>query len=384
MKFSRTILTVILGAVTALLYFTSDFALIDIEKTAIVVAIGVDKDDDGYTVTAQIAIPKPTETTSVNEDAVMTAKGKTVLEAIDNVGAETGWHPKLSFCSMIFIGNEVAKDEVEHIVDFFVTSEKVDNSATIATCEGKASEVLLSKTPLDAITSFALQKIVLKSEWMVSTVGATNLKTFAVMTNSAGKSAYMPVIGIIHGKTQSEGSQDSSSSGGKSSDEALFDSSSVALFKAGRYCGRLNSEETFLYYLMKAPVYQCYTSVTADDENYFLAVESNERKFLVDATTATVEIGLKLKVSLADSTLGINLKNVSKKSFIPKKVLSALEDKLYSVAYRLFDEIGNGDADIFSIKEHVYRYDNKNFEKILNLSMNKFTFKPTISVASSD
>lgn len=392
MRFKRTIATAIFGVLLALLYFTSDFALIDIEKTAIVVAIGIDKDENGYSVTAQIGVPEGSESSSKKDDAVMTGTGKTVLEAIDNVGAETGWHPKLSFCSMIFIGKDVATDDVETIIDFFVTSERVDNSATIAMTDGKASELLTAKTPLDSITSFALQKIVLKSEWMVSTVGATNLKSFAVMTNSRSKSAYMPVIDIIKGKVESSGENAQSGGEGKSQsgggekkdEEVLFDSSSVGLFYNGSYVGRLSDEETLLYYMLIGPVYQCFIGVGDNNEQYFLTIESNERTIDVDVLSATVYLKLKLKVSLADSTEGIDLTSVVKKTVVDRKVLRALENKLDEIAASLSGKIVDTKADIFMIKERIYKYHNSDYERLKDLSIDKFTFKTENIVVSAD
>ena len=41
----------------ALLYFSNNFGLIDIEKTAIITAIGLDTAENEYEVTVQIAVP---------------------------------------------------------------------------------------------------------------------------------------------------------------------------------------------------------------------------------------------------------------------------------------------------------------------------------------
>ena len=42
-----------------LLFFSTDFGLIDIQKTAIILAAGIDRTEDGnFSVTAQIAVPE--------------------------------------------------------------------------------------------------------------------------------------------------------------------------------------------------------------------------------------------------------------------------------------------------------------------------------------
>ncbi len=101
MKTFKIRVALILGALLAIFYFSSDFALIDIEKTAIIVAIGI---DEGEKLTLQNnganRHSAATDTAAANDDAVVTADGNTVMEGIQNIGAKTGWHPKLSFARL--------------------------------------------------------------------------------------------------------------------------------------------------------------------------------------------------------------------------------------------------------------------------------------------
>ena len=382
------------GLILSVLYFTNDFALIDIEKTAIVVALGIDKEDDGYSVTAQIAVPQATDTASENDDAVMTAKGKTVLEAVDNIGSDTGWHPKLSFCSMIFVGRDLAADEVENIVDFFIRSDKVQNSAILAMSDTKASDLLFAKTPLDAISSFALQKIVLKNEWMVSTVGVTNLKQFAIMNYSKSKSAYMPVIRIVHdrseGKDGASGGLAAASTGSgqgggeKEKSQVIFDASSIAVFIEGKRVCDLSEDETSLYYLLRAPVYECFLSVNCDDKGYFLSVDTNTYSVSADTEKNIIQLSLDMTVEINDAETGTDLKTFTQKTVVDKKVLSTLKDKLTSVADGLMQKLSNADADIFMIKEYIYKYKNSDYERLKDLPLSEFGVDVNINVRSSD
>ena len=50
---------IVLIIVMLFLFFTTDLGLVDIHKTSIVVAVGVDVTEDGYDVTAQAAVPTP-------------------------------------------------------------------------------------------------------------------------------------------------------------------------------------------------------------------------------------------------------------------------------------------------------------------------------------
>ncbi|MDE7158238.1 MAG: hypothetical protein K2N74_01555, partial [Clostridiales bacterium] len=55
---------VVLGAVVAIFFFLNDFDLVDIQKTAIILAAGIDRKEYGYTLTAQIDVPKGVDRTT--------------------------------------------------------------------------------------------------------------------------------------------------------------------------------------------------------------------------------------------------------------------------------------------------------------------------------
>ena len=77
------------------MFFTNDFGLIDVEKTAIITAIAIDKEDDQYSVCAQIAVPEATDANTENQKAELNGKGSTIGAAIKNLGDISGWYPKL-------------------------------------------------------------------------------------------------------------------------------------------------------------------------------------------------------------------------------------------------------------------------------------------------
>ena len=56
----------ILVFITFLFFFSNDFGLIDVEKTSIITAIAIDKSNEEFTGTAQIAVPEATDTNSEN------------------------------------------------------------------------------------------------------------------------------------------------------------------------------------------------------------------------------------------------------------------------------------------------------------------------------
>ena len=127
MKRLRNKLALIVAILATLLFFSNDFGLIDIEKTAIIVALAVDYDKEAemYEVTAQIAIPEATDQNTTNGNSLIDGKGRTIAEAIDEIGLRSGWYPKLSFCNLVVLGETLVSDTPMNAVDYFVRTDKM-------------------------------------------------------------------------------------------------------------------------------------------------------------------------------------------------------------------------------------------------------------------
>ncbi|MGN1062009.1 MAG: hypothetical protein ACI4RO_02680, partial [Candidatus Scatosoma sp.] len=54
----------------AVLFFSNDFGLLDIQKTAIVLAVGVDREENTFVVTSQIAVPAASADSKASAEAI--------------------------------------------------------------------------------------------------------------------------------------------------------------------------------------------------------------------------------------------------------------------------------------------------------------------------
>lgn len=419
MKTFKIRVALILGALLAIFYFSSDFALIDIEKTAIIVAIGIDEGENSrYKITAQIAIPQATDTAAANDDAVVIGDGNTVMEGIQNIGAKTGWHPKLSFCSLILIGRKVAENGVKDVIDYFIVSEKVQNSAIVAMADDKAGEILTSKTPLDAISSFAVSKIVLKSCWMTNTVPNANLRKIALSEYSPSKSSFMPVIKPIKENTKSKeggsssitastksgdsegsgggggggsgggsGSGESSggSSGGKDVPDKVYDASTLAIFSEFKLKGEFDEELTQIFNMLMGPLGESYITLENGDEKTFLALSNGTRSVKVNLEKKpTIEVKLSFKVEVSDSSEGYSLDKLNRRSVVDEDTITKVTDKLNVLLLKLVDKVKESGADALLIRDKIYKFSNSRFEEFKNYPLDYYDYLTTGEVKSLD
>ena len=427
---------IILLIILAVLYFSSDFALIDIEDTAIIVAMGVDKTDDGYEISAQIGLPQATQQTSDNNDTIISAKGKTIMDAVEVLGTQTGWHPKLAFCNLIILGKGFEEQDITPLIDNMLASEKIQNSALLAFTKSSAKEVLTAVTPLDAISSFAIQKILLRNDRTLSTVADTNIKNFSILNHGRGNWGYMPVISMVKGSIEGEesggagktsgifdkntllfnqkycnnrpiaplldnympsgsynittlesGGSDASQAGGKSGkpENVVFDASYTALFLKGRLVDYLNAEETICYNLLNSPADQILLEAKTPNGIVMLEVFSSKHKVkVVYGAYPTIKLDLDLSVRFTDSTTDINGEALGRQASVPKEYLQSLKQSLSSTLAQMTERVYKKGVDLFDARELTYRNYHKNYDDLKDLPLDKYVIKIDVKVSSKD
>lgn len=414
---NRLILIVVI--IMALLFFSSDFSLIDIEKTAIIVAIGIDKDESDIIITAQIGVPHATEEALDNSDTLITGSGKTVMEAINNISKQTGWYPKLSFCNMIIFGNGIANDNIQSVADHLLASERFQNSALLAVSETSAKEFLSTQTPLDAISSFAIEKVLVENGAATTSVLDTNIKDFSKSVHGRNAYGYMPYIRIIDGAINGEEEGSSavtgliinknigdngliddffktnafSGSGGQSennSPTAVYDASRTAIFVDGKIADILTKDETIAFNLLKVDADRVIVSTKAGDEYAALEIFDSRHKISVSyGKRPTLKLDLNITVRIADGTggdeaVGGEDSSLGRRATVPQKYCDSVKDEIRDILTSLFERMTEKNIDLFSVRDMTYKYHNAHYEDYKKIPLSSYALETDISVTSKD
>lgn len=385
MKYFNSKLFMIFLAGFFILFLTSDFSIIDIEKTAIIVALGVDKTEDGlYEVSAQIAVPEATDNTPSNAESVINGVGETVYEAVDQIGVKTGWYPKLSFCNLVILSKDLLSENVLTVTDYFLRSLKIEDTAIMCVAEKSAKELLTASSPLDNISSFALLKIFVKEHDKASPVLTTTVKEFCLSSYSHSHFGYIPLVKAVptgdkedesssadsglSGSSGNGGGASSSNSGAK--EPVVFDASETLLFSSGIYSGKLEGDETLYYSLMTKGVNETYITVTGTDGDgksgrYLIDIASTRRKVKLefkDSPLFTVELNMSLR--LEDTDVNQSIKELSKVNLMTENLKSNATATVEDGAKKVFEKIKESGVDILEVLNASYRKHNKEFKKL--------------------
>ena len=389
----------LLAILLSFLFFTNDFGLTDVQKTALVIAVGLDREEEGFVVTSQIALPKSEKDGENGASAQIVSKGKTVADAFEQINAKTGWYPKLVFCQLIVLGESATKQNVFEGLNFFVRDEYLSDGCLLATCDGSAQEILNAENPVESLSGLAASKVLSSHAERVGSVLPATLREFSASYYTEEASGYLPILkaeapqekGAQNGKSKGQGrdergsqgksggssgsseggSSGSSGSGGADSsggqsgsqksggqDKKVFSASETALFKKGVRVGKLTEEESKTFSFVQSKLRLAAYTVRQEEVEYTLNVKHNSPKTklsLQEKNAPKFEISVTVTAGILDGSNAENLEALSDQGEIPDGVLKTAEEKLKNALIALFKKTKETDCDLFDCVETLKR-----------------------------
>ena len=346
----RIIFIVIAGLF--IMFFSNDFGIIDIKKTAIITAVGIDKEEDEYVLTVQIAMPKDKNSSAKNEKSAVSAKGATVSGALNKIGSLTGWDPKLSFCNLIILGKELLNENVINAVNYFTKTLSVQDSTLIAASEGKAADIINANSPLDDLSSFSVQKILLKKTGLTKDVMKTDIKTFSIGYYGKAGYSFLPLIKTVESEDK----------------KSVFDATDTVLLKNGKKVAVLTGEETFAVNLMSdvANSLMSVEDVNYKNENFGVLLDilsvKKELKLYFENDKPKVLIKADIFVKIEDQNSVSTDLNLHEKTFVPKAICKKAEEDVVSRLESVVEKSKTYGADVFGLTDKLYRFNHKYYK----------------------
>lgn len=386
-------------ALLLLLFFSNDFGIVNIQKTAIVVAIGMDvsENEDKFDVTAQIAMPASAAGGGAEVSSNVTIQGaETVGEAIAELNRKTGWYPTLVHCRLLVLGEGTDQQDVFRFTDYFLRSEYVEDTCLIAMCEGRAEELMRAKSSVGDMTSTAVAKVLSPESQKTGTVCVTNLRDFAKGYYSVSKSGFLPVLAAmpeaengssgssgssqpassrtsrddlpVQGSGQSAGQGSSSGSEGKNKSD-VFDATKTALFFEGRRVALLDAEQTLAFNLADSSTDIAYGNVTVAENgkevtyNLKIKIEKKEQRLRVEDGLPVFTFRIAANAQIADVNKPDSAVNIAKTTIVPEHVLRAAEEKFTQKLAETVALAGGNGCDLFGMKIRLFRFAHQYYDE---------------------
>ncbi|KJR44526.1 Spore germination protein GerKC [Desulfosporosinus sp. I2] len=218
----------------------------ELDRLAIVAAVGIDKgEDQKITLTVQVikpeALKRPSsEGGSGKEKGVWIIKssGNTIFDAVRNFVEKSGRKLFLPHTMVIVIGEKMAKDGVIPVIDWFLRDHEMRLQTWVLVAQGEASEVIKGDSGLEKIPASHLERMI-EDYGALSKSVSSNLME---VTNMITCQSSHPVIGRI-----------SKNKSGQDDEEELI-LKGAGVFRKDRLIGWLNPFETRGYLWIKGKV----------------------------------------------------------------------------------------------------------------------------------
>lgn len=380
-----------------ILFFSNDFGLVDIQKTAIVLAVGIDREEDSFVVTSQIAAPPASADPKASAEAVQVeTRGDTVGAAIQKINEKTGWYPKLVFCNLIILGKTATEKNTFESLDFFLRNEYMSDDCNLCCTEGSAGELLSGSSAVEQISSLAIGKILSEHSAKLGLVAASNLRDFATHYFSCCGCGYMPIVSQSpltkkDNKEQADGQKEQSGSGKKQGDEGqggnpggeaggkeqTFTATDTALFSDGIYKGKLTAEETFAFQCIRNDLRLAAFDAEHGGVTYTLLIKKSKAsvKFSVDDyAVPRLKISVTVKAGLQDLSSSQTIAEIAAPDKTKEAVLKAAGEKFAKAVRSVFEKSRALNCDIFDVKNRLHKYESAYFSAYKDSVLERLLF----------
>lgn len=386
------------------LFFTNDFGLVDIRKTSVIVGVGLDVTDAGIKVTAQLAVPQPSESGENTQFTEVEGEGQTVADALKEINAKTGFYPKLIFCKLIVLGESCRNSDVFELLDYFYRNEYTQLTPVVATCKGEAGKLLGEKLPFGNTATVSIGRILSDEGKKSGNVSTVNLKIIGEGQYSPSGACYMPFIesrtsGGQSQEQQGSGGQSGSSSGGQggsssggqggsqgdSSGSTEFLCNTTAIFRDGKFVGVLNKEQSFALNLINNQIRHVFVPCESEGDTYTLGLRncSGGLKLSVDGGMPCLTVRFSGTAQVQDVNKPTPPEQAAQVKSVSEEILNGCRTALMGYFDSLINELKKTDCDALGVKKLLLRYNYADFEGLQEKLLQTMRVDYDINVKSS-
>lgn len=214
----------------------------ELSHIGIVVAVAIDKDPEtgGIILTSQVIRPASLDKKSPGKDApveLVSTKGKTIFEAIRDT---TQGFDRINFYAhtkVIVIGEELAKEDITPILDFFVRGRQLRGYTWLCIAKNApAREIIGVKDGIDRIQAYYLKDIIENKRYQYKVTASSVIDYYRKVLQEGNN----PVTGVL--EIAEVPNQPVEKKEGKTTKEIRF--SGTAVFKKDALVGYFSEKET--------------------------------------------------------------------------------------------------------------------------------------------
>jgi len=227
-------------------------------EKAIVTAIGVDKDDDGYEISMLVVVPTAQKTDSANGVELVSAKGRSLGDAVNNISLDIGKTVGLAHCDAIVLSSDAMSTDVRATLDYLNRSGELTKNAMLFNTNEKAKDVLNTTISTKIVPALKLSTMVeYNKEFSISQ--DASLDGFYTEYYTPSSISLLPIITTQPSNSNSGG--DSSQSQGGQDKKVLKCNGDICVVKKGVMVATLTGDFVTSFNALKPSIKKGYLQV---------------------------------------------------------------------------------------------------------------------------
>ena len=356
----------------------------EISDLGMVSAMGIEKIDNKYLISVQVAnIKKSTKMGTDNSSKVTLYKGtgKTSFEAIRDVSNKSSKKLYFPHIKLIILSDEIINENPKQIIDFFTRDNEGNmNAYILVSTENKPSEILSTITSFEDVPAEYIYNSLLLSK---ENYGNTNVLTFEDYVNYLIKAGIDPTftkISLTNNKKI------------KNNTEILNEIELPTYIKLGnilvfnnKKLTELNEEESMVLNLLKNNSSNSTISLKCDNNKYYtLELANSSSKIDFNSKKDEISINLNLTYNISEYNCSENLLDNQNLNNIKDNISNKIKYNVNSLIKKQIeyksDFIGFGEI-IKSKNKGYFDFNNKNWMKE---GLPKLKYKINIEIKLED
>lgn len=344
--------------------FTGCNTIREVNDMSIATAIGINKNNEEYLVTAQIlnvneiAAEKRTRNTPIT---IYHTKGKTIIEALRKLTETVPKKIYVGHVRVVILGKELSEEGIKNSIDVFFRDHEFRSDMIFLVAKNSSpDEILKILTPGEIVQANKIYDSVQESAKTWANTKVTQLHEIVNSLTSDGNNL---VVGAVNMRGSSEIGMEAENLE-KVDPNALLQLNSLAAFKKDKLVGWLNKEESLGYNYIKGNVVSTIVNVfseTGEKTSIEILRTKSKIKGSIKNGKPKIDIILKVEANVEEVQENIDLTKVDNIHELEKR----LEDKIKNdmeTSIKVAKE--NFRSDIFGFGEAIHRSNNKQWKTL--------------------
>ena len=333
----------------------------ELNDIAVVTAISVDRDKDGYKTIVQVINPtKEQDSTSSGEPDFITytSTGKTLQESFRKVMLESPRKIYGSQMQLLIIGEELARDGIGDILDFFFRDPEIRfNFNVVVEKKNSDNKAIKTLTVLDNLSSSNIMDSIKNAS---NYIGNSIDVTFEDLMNMYLYDNLEIVLPSIYAIGNDNYNNDSNLSSTSNYSKVIV--SNLSIFKDDKLQGYLTFNESIGYNFITDNIKDTLVSFDCDNGRYLVSeIINNNSDIETDVIGRKIIVTIHGNASINENNCDYNLKESSEIETINKMVNNKIEELVSNSANSIRNKYN---SDIFGFRDLFYKKDYKEYNNI--------------------